>query len=92
MHLPTVFGTVDPGNSHDGDKNTAISSKNVYRWKARLSELECSVANFFLDDLMRFWRYEPEELTLENIRQVSEFYDWYNINYFYRDSFSKSVT
>ena len=30
-------------------------SKNVYRWKERLSKLEYSVANFFLDDLIKFW-------------------------------------
>ena len=83
---PTILGQAFDGNSHEGERHSGISNKNSGRWSERISEFEVGVIEFWLSDVMRSWGY-PLSLDSERAEAAySQFYNWYNCRYFYRDS------
>lgn len=85
---PTVFGRKYSGNSHEGKKFIGISSENVGKWKERISDFEAQVIEFWLGDVMKIWGYKRIFTQLECVQSFAEFYNWYNCNFFFYDSFA----
>jgi len=84
---PTTFGQSFSGNSHEGSQFVGISSKNVGKWKERISDFEAKVIEFWLGDVMDSWGYERTFSQTECTQAFAEFYKWYNCQYFFYDSF-----
>jgi len=87
MLIPTIMGQVYKGNNFDGKKFNSISSQQVGKWKQRIAEKEAKIIEYWLADSMKLWGYEPEYRYKDSQAAFSEFYDWYNCEYFYHDSF-----
>lgn len=85
---PTELGMRYDGNNHDGVKFNGLSSKNIGNWKNRISEDEVKIIEYWMNDVMALWSYKNEFSLLDSEKAFSEFYNWYNIRYFYRDSFA----
>ena len=71
----------------DTDKISGVSAKNAGNWSARITENEAAIIEFYMSDVMRFWGYQQQTDVIESIECFSEFYKWYNCNYFYFDAF-----
>lgn len=83
---PTKLGVSYEGNSHDGLKFSGISSNNIGRWRDRISADEARIIEFMLEEEMSHFGYR---CVVENddIAPISDFYNWYNQEYFFNDSF-----
>ena len=90
MKTPTILGESFMGNSHEGERFTSVSNKNVSRWRERINEQEAKSIEFWASDVMRIWEYELAFTQADSASAYSEFYNWYNCRYFYYDSFSQS--
>ncbi|MCB9283033.1 MAG: sulfotransferase [Lewinellaceae bacterium] len=88
LSKPTLFNQKYSGNSHDGLKFKGLERTNVSKWKERISDFEAKVIEFWLGDVMKTWGYQLEFAPDSAQIAFSEFYEWYNTRYFYRDSFS----
>lgn len=87
---PTVMGQGTAGNNYDDEKFREVTSKNVGRWRERITEFEAQVIEFHMAEVMGRWGYRLDYPFLESARSASEFYNWTNNRYFYKDSFSAS--
>jgi len=87
MLIPTIMGQDYFGNNFEGIKFKSISSKQVGKWKQRISEKEAMIIEYWLEDLMTKWGYEIEFSNQQKQSAFIEFYEWYNSKYFYKDSF-----
>ncbi|MDG2450068.1 MAG: sulfotransferase, partial [Saprospiraceae bacterium] len=87
LPLPTELGRNYYGNSHDGKIFNGIFKKNVGGWKSRISKDEAMIIEYWMADVMRVWNYPLAFSTSESENAISQFYNWYNSRYFYRDSF-----
>ena len=84
---PTFLGEPFVGNSHEEIQFTGVSDENVGRWKQRISSFEAKVIEFWLRDVMLVYGYEPEFPIEQALESFASFYEWYNCEYFYSDSF-----
>tara|TARA_Y100001970_G_scaffold289539_1_gene420293 strand:- start:1833 stop:2807 length:975 start_codon:yes stop_codon:yes gene_type:complete len=87
--IPTSMGEIYHGNNFDGKKFNSISSNQVGKWGKRISKEEAMIIEYWLGDLMKKWGYEFEFTDQEKQLAFIEFYEWYNSQYFYKDSFKK---
>jgi hypothetical protein len=85
---PSVMGRETTGNNYDNEKFRDVSSKNVGRWRERISDFEAMVIEFHLREFMEKQGYPLAFPLLESARAASEFYKWTNTQYFYKDSFA----
>ena len=90
MLIPTNLGEKYLGNNFDGEKFNSISQKNVGRWRDRITQKEAKIIEFWLSDYMKLWGYKTQYDPSETQIAFSEFYDWYNSEYFYKDSFKNN--
>ena len=86
---PTKLGKDDFGNNHSGRKFTGISAENLGRWKERLSSEDIGVIEFWLHNEMKHWGYPLSLDSKTTFQSFSKFYDWYNCEYFFHDSFKE---
>lgn len=83
MLQPTQGDRVFSGNNHQGKKFDGISSRHVGAWTERISRFEAGVIEYWLADAMAHWDYAPQLTKLEARTHFSQFYDWYNCQYFF---------
>lgn len=86
---PTESGEEYKGNSHEGTRFSGLSSRNVSRWRSRISEEEAKVIEYWMRDVMEKFSYEPTYSEIDAQNAFSRFYEWYNTRYFYKDSFQQ---
>ena len=86
---PTVLGHPYFGNSHNKEKFSGISTKNLNRWKERIDQEEAKIIEYWLGEEMSKWGYELEFSREDCQKSFSLFYEQINSKYFYKDSFSK---
>lgn len=87
MLNPTFMNQEYEGNSYEGKKFSGVSQENVGRWQQRISQEEGMVIEYWLEEVMNTWKY-PLEYTYSDSQKIfADFYEWYNCNYFYHDSF-----
>jgi hypothetical protein len=84
---PTILGGAYGGNNHDGVKFSGVSKNNIGRWKDRINKKEAMVIEYIMHDLIVKNGYELFYDEVDSQREFSNFYEWYNCNYFYHDSF-----
>jgi len=84
---PTIMGEPYKGNSREGKVFKGISTANLGKWKERIAAEEAKILEYWLDDVMEHWNYKRKYKDLECQEAFSEFYPWYNCQYFYKDSF-----
>lgn len=87
MLIPTIMGEVYKGNNFEGKKFSAISNEQVGKWIKRITKDEAMIIEYWLADIMKTWGYEPKYRYDDSQCAFSEFYEWYNCEYFYHDSF-----
>ena len=87
LYRPTKLGKDDPGNNHLGLEFTGISSQNVGRWRERLSLDDAAVIEYWLREELIHWGYSPSCDQKVALQAFAKFYNWYNCEYFYYDSF-----
>jgi hypothetical protein len=85
---PSVLGKPTKGNNFEDIVMTSVSTVNVGRWKARITETEAKIIEFYFKDLMAKYGYECEYDSNEQIDAASEFYKWANYKYYYFDHFA----
>jgi len=85
---PSVMGRETTGNNYDNEKFRDVTSKNVGRWRERITDFEAMVIEFHLREFMEKQGYPLAFQLLESARAASEFYKWTNTQYFYKDSFA----
>lgn len=86
---PTVHGKPAGGNNFDGIRFASISNKNIGQYKKRLPSVYIKVIEWFLEKEMKDWGYIKKPLKLKEsyLKAIEAFYQWYNIKYFFKDSF-----
>lgn len=90
MLSPTVLGSADRGNNHDGKRFSGISSANAGAWRERISEEEAKIVEYWCEREMLDWNYSLVFEATERQQAFAKFYEWYNSRYFFADSFTKS--
>jgi len=90
MLSPTILGSKNEGNSHEGKRFSGISGENAGAWRSRISEDEAKIVEYWCEREMLDWGYEPAFDALERQKAFAAFYEWYNSRYFFADSFAKS--
>ena len=85
---PTISGKPYLGNSHDGKIFNGISNQNLGQWNKRISDEEAMIIEYWLKDLMEYWGYPIKFDPISSQTAFSKYYEWYNCQYFYHDSFS----
>ncbi|MEP4378209.1 MAG: sulfotransferase [Alphaproteobacteria bacterium] len=90
MLVPTVFGQPTRGNSFEKIDFSAISDRNIGRWRDRISEEEAAIIEFHFHGLMEGFGYAGAFDEASRLDAASDFYKWENDRYHYRDSFAKS--
>jgi len=88
---PSYFGVPVSGNSHEGIRFKGVSKQNKGRWRERISEREAATIEFFLENQMEKWGYQSVFDIKEKSVASSEFYEFYNYNYFYFDRFADTT-
>lgn len=87
MLRPTFLGKTYKGNNHDGVPMSGISKHNLGRWEERISEEEAMIIEYWLKDVMKIWGYDMRFPIESSQKAFSDFYTWYNCEYFYHDTF-----
>jgi len=85
---PTVLGKPTRGNNFENIEMASVSTVNVGRWKARITEKEAKIIEFYFKDLMVKYGYECEYSINEQIDAATDFYKWANYKYYYFDHFN----
>ena len=88
MLTPTSLGLSYDGNCHDGHKIVGVSSENVGRWIDRINEDEAKIIEYLMSDLMAVWGYESHYGSASSQLAFTKFYEQYNCEYFFNDSFN----
>jgi len=69
---PTISNKTYYGNNFN-KKLLGISSKNVKRWKQRISKQEEDFINFYLEEEIKFWKYPLiKRYDLSNVKETYE--------------------
>jgi hypothetical protein len=89
MLVPEVSGRGYTGNNWNGVKFSGICSDNIGAWSTRITESESKVIEYWMSDVMKYWQYECKFNSIDSQVEFSKFYELYNCEYFYHDSFSK---
>lgn len=84
---PTTLSESYLGNNHAGLQFHGVSKHNLGRWRDRITEADACLIEGWMLDIMKYWNYTPQYQTSAHLRQLAEFYAWYNCKYFYYDSF-----
>ena len=67
---PTISNQNFYGNNFT-KKISGISKKNVYRWKKRITKIEESFINFYLEEEIKFWKYSlPKKNNFHNVNRI----------------------
>jgi hypothetical protein len=85
--IPTRLEKNVKGNNFDGNKFSAVTSKNNNRWKDRISSDEAKIIEFHLGYLMSKFGFKMSFARNESAKAASEFYKWQNYRYFFNDRF-----
>ncbi len=88
---PTTRGQPTGGNAFDGVRTFEVNSRNVERWRERISPQDAQVIEFHLADEMAEYGYNPVFGEIEQARAAAEFYKWQNYAYFYSDRFAHGL-
>lgn len=88
---PTALGRATGGNAFDGVATFDISSRNVERWRERISDHDAQVIEFHLGEDMEDFGYQPAFDHGAQARAAAEFYKWQNYAYFYSDRFAHGL-
>lgn len=75
---PTICGQLWEGNSFDGLGFIAPSSRNVNRWRERITEDEAKVIEYYFREIMEYFGYQPVFDINECVDAAVEHYKWYN--------------
>ena len=86
---PSALGLPTGGNSYDGDPAFHISTRNLGRWRERISQDEAAVIEFHLGEEMAEFGYDIAFECAVRRRAAAEFYKWHNYAYFYNDRFAE---
>tara|TARA_B100001093_G_scaffold374388_1_gene359382 strand:- start:3658 stop:4674 length:1017 start_codon:yes stop_codon:yes gene_type:complete len=86
---PSVLSFETIGNNYDGEKRPRVSSRNSNRWHERISPEEAQIIEFHFDELLEKFGYKAIYSKFEQSDAASEFYKWYNYQYFYKESFQE---
>jgi hypothetical protein len=86
---PTVLGKPTRGNSYQNIAMFDVSSRNVGRWRERISAEEAALIEFLLADEMRSFGYMPELSAESGVPLVvADYYKWLNYNHLFFDRFA----
>jgi hypothetical protein len=89
MLSPDISGKSYKGNNFEGVSFSGISNQNIGKWKARITIESAKVIEYWMADVMGYWNYDLEYSQICSQVEFSKFYEKYNCEYFYHDSFSK---
>ncbi len=89
---PTLLGKPNKGNNMDGETFKNVDSRNVNRWKERITDEEAMIIEFHLGDLMEKFGYKREYRLTDVAHAAQEFYKWQNYRYFFNDPFEAIKT
>ena len=89
MMSPNISGKSYKGNNFDGVSFSEISSQNIGNWKKRITVESAKVIEYWMADEMDYWNYDREFSQICSQAEFSKFYEKYNCEYFYHDSFSE---
>jgi len=87
MLKPETNGKIYTGNNFEGSKFSGVSSKNVGMWKERITIESVKTIEYWMGDIMNYWGYTSEFNLTDSQIEFSKFYEKYNCEYFYHDSF-----
>ena len=87
MLEPETSGKIYTGNNFEGSKFSGVSNKNVGMWKKRITIESAKIIEYWMDDIMNYWGYASEFDLVDSQIEFSKFYEKYNCEYFYHDSF-----
>ena len=88
---PTTLGRPTAGNAFDGAAAFDVSTRNVGRWRERVSARDAQVIEFHLSQEMEEFGYAPAFDHREQATAAAEFYKWQNYAYFYSDRFAHGL-
>lgn len=91
MKVPTILGQPTKGNSFEGFDFSALSSRNIGRWKSRITQQEAAIIEFHFGETMDMFGYERAIPLEQQASAAAEFYKWQNYRYFYFDRFAGSA-
>ena len=88
MLSPGISGKSYKGNNFEGVIFSGISNQNIGKWKERISIESAKVIEYWMADVMDYWNYDLEFSPIDSQIEFSKFYEKYNCEYFYHDSFA----
>ena len=88
MLSPDISGKSYKGNNFEGLMFSGVSDQNIGKWKARISIESAKVIEYWMADVMDYWNYDLEFSLVDSQIEFSKFYEKYNCEYFYHDSFA----
>jgi hypothetical protein len=91
MMSPTLLGVSTRGNIFEGVAMQGIDSRNVGRWRDRISAEEAQVIEFIMAEEMAAFDYEPAYTPDQQAAAAAEFYKWSNYRYFFSDRFASGA-
>ena len=89
MLSPDISGKSYKGNNFSGISFSGISNQNIGKWRTRIAIDSVKVIEYWMVDVMDYWNYDLEFSQICSQAEFSKFYEKYNCEYFYHDSFSK---
>jgi hypothetical protein len=89
MLTPDISGKSYKGNNFEGISFSGISNQNIGKWKARITVESAKIIEYWMADVMDYWNYDLEFSQICSQAEFLKFYEKYNCEYFYNDSFSK---
>ena len=84
---PTVLGRSTVGNNFEQEQMRSVSTKNINRWRERITPEEAQVIEFHFSGIMEEFGYQTEYSPEQRADAQAEFYKWSNYRYFYKDFF-----
>lgn len=77
---PTILGYPWQGNSFDKLTFKNVSSANVNRWQERISNEDAQLIEFYFEDVMKEFHYEPLFSKREQQQAAINHYKWFNFS------------
>jgi hypothetical protein len=88
---PTTLGRPTGGNAFDSVTTFDVNTRNVERWRERITPEDAQVIEFHLGEDMETFGYQPAFDRGAQARSAAEFYKWQNYAYFYSDRFAHGL-
>ncbi len=86
---PSILGYKTIGNSYEGENfSKKISNAKVNKWRNRINPNEAQIVEFFMKEEMLLHKYKPAYKKI-NYDFILSFYQWFNKEFFFHDSFKK---